>query len=65
MQAGLQLKNALYSKDQNIRAEFQQRWLKFPEDIRTFIKQNVSISLKLHKENKIYWDHYVKCCEQF
>jgi importin subunit beta-1 len=42
MQAGLQLKNALYSKDANIKAEYSQRWLQFPEDTRTYIKQNVS-----------------------
>ncbi|KAJ8320922.1 LOW QUALITY PROTEIN: hypothetical protein KUTeg_002509 [Tegillarca granosa] len=41
MQAGLQLKNALYSKDQAVRAQYQQRWLQFPEDVRMFVKQNV------------------------
>jgi importin subunit beta-1 len=41
MQAGLQLKNALYSKDQTVRQEHQQRWLTFPEDVRSYIKQNV------------------------
>lgn len=41
MQAGLQLKNALYSKDQAVRTQHQQRWLQFPEDVRMFVKQNV------------------------
>ncbi|XP_076088183.1 importin subunit beta-1-like isoform X2 [Mytilus galloprovincialis] len=45
MQAGLQLKNALYSKDQTIRQEHQQRWLTFPEEIRNYIKQNVLLAL--------------------
>ncbi|RWS20216.1 importin subunit beta-1-like protein, partial [Leptotrombidium deliense] len=39
--AGLQLKNALTSKDENVKLQFQQRWLSLPEDIRTYIKQNV------------------------
>lgn len=41
MAAGLQLKNHLTSKDPNIKIQFQQRWLSFPEDIRTYIKKNV------------------------
>lgn len=45
MQAGLQLKNALYSKDQTVRQEHQQRWLTFPEEIRNYIKQNVLLAL--------------------
>ncbi|XP_071148249.1 importin subunit beta-1-like isoform X2 [Mytilus edulis] len=45
MQAGLQLKNALYSKDQTIRQEHQQRWLTFAEEIRNYIKQNVLLAL--------------------
>jgi len=45
MQAGLQLKNALYSKDANVKLEYQQRWLQFPEEIRNFIKANVVASL--------------------
>ena len=48
MQAGLQLKNAIYSKDQNVRAMHQQRWLQFPEDTRNYVKQNVSISFFSH-----------------
>lgn len=45
MQAGLQLKNTLYSKDAAIKTEYQQRWLRFPEDVRTHIKQNVLATL--------------------
>ncbi|KAK3747939.1 hypothetical protein RRG08_041776 [Elysia crispata] len=41
MQAGLQLKNALYSKDNVIKLQHQQRWLHFPQHIRDLIKQNV------------------------
>ena len=43
MQAGLQLKNAVYSKDLSVRAVHQQRWLQFPEDVRIHVKQNVSV----------------------
>lgn len=49
MQAGLQLKNAVYSKDLNVRALHQQRWLQFPEEIRNHVKQNVSYTT-------IQWD---------
>ncbi|KAK6961585.1 importin subunit beta-1 [Biomphalaria glabrata] len=45
MQAGLQLKNALYSKDNAIKLQHHQRWLQFPDDVRSFIKQNVLDSL--------------------
>jgi len=45
MQAGIQLKNHLYSKDFDIRCQYQQRWLTFPEEMKAFIKTNVS-SLK-------------------
>ncbi|GFS31240.1 importin subunit beta-1 [Nephila pilipes] len=41
MAAGLQLKNALTSKDPDLRVKYQERWLKFPVDVRSFIKQNV------------------------
>jgi len=40
MQAGLQLKNQLTSKDPNIKLQFQQRWLQIPEDVRTVVKVN-------------------------
>lgn len=41
--AGLQLKNHLTSKDVANNAQYQQRWLVFPEHIREYIKKNVSI----------------------
>ncbi|XP_041374480.1 LOW QUALITY PROTEIN: importin subunit beta-1-like [Gigantopelta aegis] len=45
MQAGLQLKNALHSRDVAIKTTYQNRWLQFPEDVRAYIKQNVLDSL--------------------
>jgi importin subunit beta-1 len=45
MQAGLQLKNALYSKDPAIRLQYQQRWMQFPLELRNYIKTNVSLIL--------------------
>lgn len=45
MQAGIQLKNHLYSKDYEIRSQYQQRWLTFPDDMKNFIKTNVSIAV--------------------
>ncbi|XP_013386092.1 importin subunit beta-1 [Lingula anatina] len=41
MQAGLQLKNALYSKDAAVKLEYQTRWLAFPEEVRTYVKKNI------------------------
>ncbi|XP_017769525.1 PREDICTED: importin subunit beta isoform X3 [Nicrophorus vespilloides] len=41
MAAGLQLKNQLTSKDPIIKINYQQRWLGFPEAIRTYIKKNI------------------------
>ena len=41
MQAGIQLKNALYSKDPAIRVQYQQRWMQFPDDLRQYVKKNV------------------------
>jgi len=41
MQAGIQLKNALYSKDATIRAQHQQRWMQFGDDLRNYVKRNV------------------------
>lgn len=43
MAAGLQLKNQLTSKDNHIKQQYQQRWLSFPEDVREYIKKNVSL----------------------
>lgn len=39
--AGLQLKNALTSKDSDVRLQYQQRWLGLPEDVRVYVKRNV------------------------
>lgn len=41
MAAGLQLKNQLTSKDDQIKQKFQANWLQLPEDIRNYIKKNV------------------------
>jgi len=41
MQAALQLKNHLYSKDAAIRVTYQQRWSTFPEEVRLHVKKNV------------------------
>lgn len=43
MAAGLQLKNQLTSKDPNVKLQYQQRWMSFPEEIRTYVKKNVGI----------------------
>ena len=48
MQAGLQLKNQLTSKDPNVKLQFQQRWLQIPEDVKAVVKMNVSTILDLH-----------------
>jgi len=45
MAAGLQLKNTLSSKDLTIRQQYQQRWLQFPEEVRSYVKRNVLTSL--------------------
>jgi hypothetical protein len=41
VQAGLQLKNAFYSKDEETRQKYVGRWLTFPEQVRHVIKENV------------------------
>ncbi|CAH0557204.1 unnamed protein product [Brassicogethes aeneus] len=41
MAAGLQLKNQLTSKDATNKVVYQQRWLAFPEEVRSYIKKNV------------------------
>jgi importin subunit beta-1 len=43
MAAGLQLKNQLTSKDENVKLKFQAKWLQLPEDIRNYVKKNVCI----------------------
>lgn len=45
MAAGLQLKNYLTSKDAAVRSQYQERWLSFPEAIRSYVKQNALASL--------------------
>ncbi|CAF1675137.1 unnamed protein product, partial [Adineta ricciae] len=39
-QAALQLKNALYSKEENLKQAYQERWLNMPANIRDHIKMN-------------------------
>lgn len=41
MAAGLQLKNHLTSKDENVNQQYQQRWMQFPDEIREYIKENI------------------------
>lgn len=43
--AGLQLKNALTSKDPDVRLECQKRWLQLPEDVRMHVKRNALSTL--------------------
>ena len=40
-QAGVQLKNFLYTNDENLRSQYEERWLAMPEDVRQATKQNV------------------------
>lgn len=66
MAAGLQLKNALTSKDQTIRAQYQQRWLSFPEEIRSYIKKNALGSLGTETDSRSSAAQcvaYVACAE--
>lgn len=41
MQAGLQLKNAIYSKDSSVRGSYYERWLQMPSEYTNYIKQKV------------------------
>lgn len=45
--AGLQLKNHLTSKDSTLKQQYQQRWLVLPDDIRSYIKKNVSTHVNI------------------
>ena len=36
----IQLKNAVYSKDETIKQQHQERWLRMTEDVRAYIKNN-------------------------
>jgi hypothetical protein len=49
MAAGLQLKNHLTSKDPNLKQQYQAKWLQFAEDLREYIKKNVSFILDCWK----------------
>jgi len=40
-QAGVQLKNFLYTNDENLRGQYEERWLAMPDEIRHYIKSNV------------------------
>jgi len=44
-QAGVQLKNFLYTNDESLRAQYEQRWLEMPEEVRLYTKNNVLGSL--------------------
>ncbi|CAH8591312.1 unnamed protein product [Heterobilharzia americana] len=44
-QAGIQLKNALYSKDPGIKSLYQQRWLQAPAESKQYIKKNCLAAL--------------------
>lgn len=39
-QAAIQLKNAIYSKEEIIKVQYQERWLQMPEDVRVYIRNN-------------------------
>lgn len=40
-QAGVQLKNFLHTNDESLRAQYEERWLAMPEDVRVYTKTNV------------------------
>jgi len=40
-QAGVQLKNFLYTNDESLRSQYEERWLAMPEEVRQATKQNV------------------------
>jgi len=40
-QAGVQLKNFLYTNDEALRAQYEERWVAMPEDMRVYTKNNV------------------------
>ncbi|KAL3183978.1 hypothetical protein MRX96_006296 [Rhipicephalus microplus] len=45
MAAGLQIKNSLTSKDNELRTQYQQCWLSFPQEARMYIKNNILSAL--------------------
>jgi len=40
-QAGVQLKNFLYTNDESLRTQYEERWLAMPDEIRHYTKNNV------------------------
>ena len=50
-QAGVQLKNFLYTNDESLRAQYEQRWLEMPEEVRVlgtlyyYIKNNIVLNV--------------------
>ena len=58
-QAGVQLKNFLYTNDESLRAQYEERWLNIPEDVRVYTKQNVVGALgtevsREHRNSQLY-----------
>ena len=51
-QAGVQLKNFLYTNDESLRAQYEERWMNIPEDVRLYIKQNVVRTLGMGFNNQ-------------
>ncbi|XP_075212315.1 importin subunit beta Fs(2)Ket isoform X2 [Lycorma delicatula] len=45
MAAGLQLKNTLTAKDADVKSQYQQRWLAFPDETKAYVKKNVLSAL--------------------
>lgn len=56
MAAGLQLKNHLTSKDETIKQQYQERWRSFPEDVKEYIRKNVSVfgAVVTHEKSGIH-----------
>ena len=50
-QAGVQLKNFLYTNDESLRAQYEQRWLEMPEEVMVlgtlyyYIKNNIVLNV--------------------
>ena len=44
-QAAIQLKNTIYSKEETLKVQYQERWLQLTEEIRAYVKQNCIESL--------------------
>lgn len=51
----LQLKNALYSREEHLKQAYQERWLSIPENIRNHIKTNVNKMSDFSEEEKNLW----------